>query len=647
MGLDRMSSGRNRPGEGVLPDKFNFMSSLFQVGRRCLRWALLPLLAVGVQGQWTFAPQGAQYELTPRLPGDQVFPKIALNGNGGYLVWQDNATDGDGLGVRAMMLNNYFSPVLQRVFRVNEEGAADQMKPAVALLPNHGAVVVWQGGLLGQQDIYARFVSSDGTFKTGDVRVNTYTAGQQADAVVSVLADGNVVVVWSSHDQDGSLQGVYAQRFTADGTTLGGEFRVNQFVTYNQRSPAVAALDTGNFAVAWVSEQQRFENSIDIFARLYDGAGNALGNEWVINTGTNLCANPVLSPESGGGFLVGWSERDLADLSNGWDVRVRRFDPAGQPLASPMTVNQRLRGDQYAPQVASIGTAHLVSWTSMGQDTNREGVYGRFIQGGELGGEEFRVNTTVISSQMHQAVASDGERSFVVAWTSFIGSPSNFDLFGQRYSMGEIMPPPAPPFIAALDEYGLAVSWPAAVGYDVAAYLLYVDGSGTPLRVTEAYHVLADLNPASTHTVALAYELGDGRVSPASEPAVGRTWGRDENRDGLPDDWQKLYWGENRADWPARDVDWDGDGASNLDEFMAGTDPTDPSSVLRVELTATAQGPRLTWNTQPGLVYQPQVSADIGLWHNLGEARFAPGAVDSVALTGPSSAAYYRVLRLR
>jgi hypothetical protein len=51
-----------------------------------------------------------------------------------------------------------------------------------------------------------------------------------------------------------------------------------------------------------------------------------------------------------------------------------------------------------------------------------------------------------------------------------------------------------------------------------------------------------------------------------------------------------------------------------------------PRVYLRVELTATAQGPRLTWNTQPGLVYQPQVSADIGLWHNLGEARFAPGA---------------------
>jgi hypothetical protein len=611
------------------------------------RWALLPLFAVGVQGQLAFTPQEAQYELTRLMPGDQVAPKLALNANGGYLVWQDNATDGDGLGIRAMMLNNYFSPVLQRVFRVNQQGAADQMKPAVALLPGHSAVLVWQGGPQGKQDIFARFVAADGTFKTGDVRVNTFTDGQQADAAVSVLPNGDVVVVWSSHDQDGSLQGVYAQRLTADGALVGGEFRVNQFSQWNQRSPAVTTLASGNFAVAWVSEQQRFENSIDIFARLYDGAGNAIGNEWVVNTGTNICANPVLSAESGGGFLVAWSERYLADLSNGWDVRVRPFNAAGQPVAAPMTVNERLRGDQYAPQVASIGNAHMVAWTSMGQDTSREGVFGRFIQNGELDGSEFRVNTTVVSSQMHQAIASDGEKSFVVAWTSFIGSPSNFDLFAQRYSVGEIMPPPAPPFIAALDEFGLAVSWPPAVGYDVAAYLLYVDGAVTPVRVTDAYHVLADLTPASTHTVALAYELADGRLSPSSEPATGRTWARDENRDGMPDDWQALHWGENRANWPSRDLDSDGDGASNLEEFMAGTDPTDASSVLRVELVPTEQGPRLTWNSQPGLVYQAQMSTDIGLWQNLGEPRFAPGTVDSVALTGPDAAAYYRVLRLR
>ncbi len=624
------------------------MSSLFHLDRRSLGFCLLPILAICAQAQLAFAPQEAQYELTRLMPGDQVYPKLALNSNGGYLVWQDNATDGDGLGVRAVMLNNYFSPVLQRVFRVNQAADGDQMMPAVAILPDQGAVFVWQGGPQGEQDIFARIVGVDGTFMTGDVLVNTYTTGQQAYPAISLLSDNlNVVVIWASADQDGSLQGVYGQILSVAGEKIGGEFRINAYTSFNQRSPSVCALSNGRFAVAWVSEQQRFENSVDVIARTFDITGNGVSGEILLNTGTNLCANPVLSAESGGGFLAAWSERDLADLSNGWDVRMRRFDAGGQAVGPASMMNQRIHGNQYAPQIASIGNAHLVVWTSLGQDTGREGVYGRFMQNGEADGDEFRVNTTVIGSQMHPAVASDGDKSFVVAWTSFIGSPSNFDLFGQRFSAGPIMPPPAPPFIAALDEFGLAVSWPAALGYDIDSYLLYVDGSTTPVRVTEPYHVLSDLTPASTHSVALAYQLVDGSVSPASEAASARTWGRDANRDGLPDDWQALHWGEDQQAWPSRDADSDGDGASNLEEFMAGTDPKDVLSVLRVDLGNTPQGPRLVWNTRPGLVYQPQVSTVIGIWQNLGDPRFAPGGKDSVALTGPNAAAYYRVLRLR
>ena len=50
---------------------------------------------------------------------------------------------------------------------------------------------------------------------------------------------------------------------------VGTEFQINQFSSYNQRTPAIEALDGGGFAAVWVSEQQRFENSIDLFARVF------------------------------------------------------------------------------------------------------------------------------------------------------------------------------------------------------------------------------------------------------------------------------------------------------------------------------------------------------------------------------------------
>ena len=43
------------------------------------------------------------------------------------------------------------------------------------------------------------------------------------------------------------MRDIYGQMFSPDGQKIGSEFLINQFTTYNQRTPAIASLGSGGF----------------------------------------------------------------------------------------------------------------------------------------------------------------------------------------------------------------------------------------------------------------------------------------------------------------------------------------------------------------------------------------------------------------
>lgn len=620
----------------------------------------------------SYSPLGGEYPVVGSLPGDQVFPRVAFNPNGGYIVWQDNVTDGDGDGISARRLDGSLSGTLS-TFRVNQTAAGDQQNPRVAMLKNGGAAFTWQGPSGAHSRIYARFMAGDGTFATGDVMVNSYTQNLQIDPSVACLSDGSVVITWSSYLQDGNLHGVYAQRLSATGQKLGSEFQVNQSTLNNQRTPVVTALADGGFVIVWISERLRgvanAENpdggvsqesglpvyDVDVFSRRYDAAGVALQNESKVNNSPTICANPDVSGLPGGGFLIVWGGKPGSIATgvsgidtNGWEIYGRAFDGTGAATGNNFRVNPYTYGDQYLPKVAAAAGGYLVVWTTLNQDGSREGVAGLAVSPlGVLLAPEFHVNTTTISQQIYPCIGSDGDQQFLVAWSSFVGGSASFDLFSQRFSATQTLVPPAPPFVAALSQAKLSVTWPDMAGYPVDAYEVYVDGSNTPNLVHGNLWTVSGLAPGTTHSFKLGYVLTDGSRSPLSQAVTGITWGEDNNFDGLPDDWQIQYWGSDSQNWPGANADNDSDGAGNLQEFLAGTDPANSSSVLRVSVVTTAGGYRFSWNTQPGQIYQVQSCEDFGQWINVGSGRFAHGTVDSISMGGGGSIQLYRVIRLR
>jgi hypothetical protein len=421
-------------------------------------WCLALTSAALVHAQAGYLPSGNEHSLSRALPGDQMHPALSIGSLGGFLAWEDNRTDNDGLGISAIGLDTRFDRV-QAPFRVNQNGRYDQERPQVRLLKDGGAVFVWQGGRQSFQQIYARFLTAANAWATGDIMVNSSTNCSKKNADVAVLANGNVVIVWGSFNQRGSttMQDVYGQMFTPAGVKVGSEFSVNQYSAYNQRTPAIAALGAGGFVVTWVSEQQRravgsltpdhvfFHTnlpSVDVFARAYSETGAASGNEFLVNTSFDVCANPVVAGAPDGSFVIAWDQKDSQTVKNGWDIYGRAFGSA-DPNSGGIVhrLNTYLRGDQFAPQIAAAGSDYLVAWTSLAQDGSREGVYARFLGAdGSPAGSEFRVNTTVLGRQMQPAVAADPAGQFLVAWANFTTGTANFDITSQAWASPGFIP---------------------------------------------------------------------------------------------------------------------------------------------------------------------------------------------------------------
>jgi hypothetical protein len=76
----------------------------------------------------------------------------------------------------------------------------------------------------------------------------------------------------------------------------------------------------------------------------------------------------------------------------------------------------------------------------------------------------------------------------------------------------------------------------------------------------------------------------------------------DTDADGLADSWEQQYFGAltvNPNDDP------DGDGSTNLQEYRAGTNPTDPQSLFEViAITSLPDSVRFRWSSQPNQSYR-------------------------------------------
>jgi hypothetical protein len=144
---------------------------------------------------------------------------------------------------------------------------------------------------------------------------------------------------------------------------------------------------------------------------------------------------------SGSTYLVVWHEVIQGDF----DIRARRLDAAGQPLAGAFTVAGTGAVDEMFPDVAWNGETFLVVWQEEIPSTTDFTVEGqRVLPGGGLTGDVTPMSF-VPGNQRLPAVAASGNQ-WLVVWQDLRNG--NEDIFGTRVpAIGSVLDPNGIPII--------------------------------------------------------------------------------------------------------------------------------------------------------------------------------------------------------
>ncbi len=143
---------------------------------------------------------------------------------------------------------------------------------------------------------------------------------------------------------------------------------------------------------------------------------------------------------------------------------------------------------------------------------------------------------------------------------------------------------------------------------------------------------------------------GNARISGIQVQKTGDVF---SDTDGLPDWWRLAYFdhavGED-GDNSRAGEDADGDGRSNLQEYLSGTDPRDASSVFAITKIGTSGSDiEVFWNSVAGKTYQLQRAISPNgapMWSNVGAAVSAVGLTSNQTDTGAAQdpVHFYRVV---
>jgi Ca2+-binding RTX toxin-like protein len=262
-----------------------------------------------------------------------------------------------------------------------------------------------------------------------EITVNATTASNQSDPDVTQLANGNILVSWTTGDPDGlgSPNGTetFAQIFDPLGNPVGNEIRLNfASTTGDEQNADLAPTADGGFIVAY--------HDLDNPPTSPAGGSNLRLEEYD-SSGTLLTSNPLVVLDSGAGSDPNYRNPRVAVSSatsalivyeeftaSGTKIAGKIYNPATDTYGSQLTLINASGVIDGVPDVAMLSNGNYVIATAYRSGTDNAINYTIITNaGGGVKSPTFVTGTnTDAEDDREVSLAALAGGGFVISWTN-------------------------------------------------------------------------------------------------------------------------------------------------------------------------------------------------------------------------------------
>lgn len=225
--------------------------------------------------------------------GSQSRPEIVMHSSGNFIIAWDDGRDGD----RDIYFQRYDVSGSRQANnqKANDDtGSEFQNNAGIAIDGNGNFVIAWRDSRNGNPDIYFQRYDAFGIMQGDNQKANDDAgSARQSYPAIAMEPGGNFVIVWQDYRNDARLPDIMGQRYYADGSKRGSNYRIVADGPLKLEERPVVAANAQQIVIAW-EDYRRPGKGSDIFAKIaswdWDGV-TAVTKQQVIPNGYFLSQN--------------------------------------------------------------------------------------------------------------------------------------------------------------------------------------------------------------------------------------------------------------------------------------------------------------------------------------------------------------------